>query len=154
MATDNKGVMIYLPKDLEEYITNFCTEHDITRKDKEGNSIPSLGTGVVTYLKRAILNQSSSHVLIQPTQPSINGLSKQEVLDLIDWYFTNKLPVDNSARTDTNETLNPQQEEDLPSGIDNAIHQALTSLEVPSREELNQLKQQIKQLHREIMVQI
>lgn len=154
MATDNKGVMICLPKDLEEYITNFCTEHDITRKDKEGNSIPSLGTGVVTYLKRAILNQSSSHVLIQPTQPSINGLSKQEVLDLIDWYFTNKLPVENSARTDTHETLNPQQEKDLPSGIDNAIHQALTSLEVPSREELNQLKQQIKQLHREIMGQI
>jgi hypothetical protein len=154
MATDNKGVMIYLPKDLEEYITNFCTDHDITRKDKDGNQVPSLETGVVTYLKRTILNQSSSHVLIQPTQPSINGLNKQEVLDLIDWYFTNKLPVDNSARTDTNETLNPQQEEDLPSGIDNAIHQALTSLEVPSREELNQLKQQIKQLHREIMGQI
>lgn len=154
MATDNKGVMIYLPKDLEEYITNFCAEHDITRKDKDGKLVPSLGTGVVTYLKRTILNQSSSHVLIQPIQSSINGLNKQEVLDLIDWYFTNKLPAENSVMTDASHNLDLQQNEDLPGGIENAINQVLTSLEVPSREELNQLKQQIKLFYREIMAQI
>jgi hypothetical protein len=56
MATENRGVMIYLPAELEEYFTQYCTEYNITRKDKaSGESIPSLGTGIIAYLKSQIL---------------------------------------------------------------------------------------------------
>ena len=157
MATDNKGVMIYLPKDLEEYITNFCTENDITRKDKDGNLVPSLGTGVVTYLKRNILSQSPDNVLPISSQPISTGLNEQEVLDLIDQYFTNKLPSENSVRTSINETINIQEvrtsEEDSICGIDNALHQALISLDVPNREEFARLKHDVKVLQREVIKQ-
>jgi hypothetical protein len=88
MATENKGVMVYLPKDVEEYITSFCTEYNITRKDKEGNVLPSLGTGVVTYLKSQIAGENPSDILTKPSRVSGIGLSREEVLDLIREYNT------------------------------------------------------------------
>lgn len=51
MATSNKAISAYLPPDLEEYLTKYCTEYDITRKDKSGEMKPSLGTAVVEILK-------------------------------------------------------------------------------------------------------
>jgi hypothetical protein len=92
MATENKGVMVYLPKEVEEYITSFCTEYNITRKDKEGNVLPSLGTGVVTYLKSKISGESPDDILTKPSNLPSNGLSKEEVLDIVDEYFTSHSP--------------------------------------------------------------
>jgi biotin operon repressor len=92
MATENRGVMVYLPPEVEEYITNFCTEYNITRKDKEGNILPSLGTGVVTYLKSKISGESPDDILTKPSKVSSNGLTKDEVLDLIREYNTSELP--------------------------------------------------------------
>jgi hypothetical protein len=83
MATENRGVMVYLPPEVEEYMTNFCTEYNITRKDKEGNVLPSLGTGVVTYLKSKMSGESPDEILTKPSKSLGNGLSKDEVLDLI-----------------------------------------------------------------------
>ena len=90
MATENKGVMVYLPKDVEEYITNFCTEYNITRKDKEGNILPSLGTGLVTYLRSQILGESPGDILAKPSKSLSTGLTKDEVLDLISEYVTSQ----------------------------------------------------------------
>jgi hypothetical protein len=92
MATENRGVMVYLPPEVEEYITSFCTEYSITRKDKEGNILPSLGTGVVTYLKSKISGESPDDILTKPSKIPGNGLSKDEVLDLIGEYFTSHAP--------------------------------------------------------------
>lgn len=92
MATENKGVMVYLPKEVEEYITSFCTEYSITRKDKEGNILPSLGTGIVTYLKSKMMGESPSDILAKPSKLPSNGLSKEEVLDLVNEYLTSHLP--------------------------------------------------------------
>jgi hypothetical protein len=92
MATENRGVMVYLPPDVEEYITSFCTEYSITRKDKEGNILPSLGTGIVTYLKSTISGESPDNILAKPSRIPGNGLSKNEVLDLISEYLTSHSP--------------------------------------------------------------
>jgi hypothetical protein len=92
MATENKGVMVYLPKEVEEYITEFCTEYNITRKDKEGNVLPSLGTGVVTYLKSKISGESPDDILAKPSKLPSTGLSKEEVLDIVNEYFTSHSP--------------------------------------------------------------
>ncbi len=51
MATSNKAISAYIPPDLEEYLTKYCTEYDITRKDKSGEIKPALGTAVVEILK-------------------------------------------------------------------------------------------------------
>jgi hypothetical protein len=51
MTTQNKAVTCYLPKDIEDFITGYCNEYGITRKDKEGNIYPSFGTGIIELLK-------------------------------------------------------------------------------------------------------
>ena len=52
MATSKKAISAYLPSDVEECLNKYCTEYDITRKDKSGEIKPALGTAVVEILKR------------------------------------------------------------------------------------------------------
>lgn len=51
MATNKKAISAYLPSDIEEYLTQYCIEYDITRKDKSGEIKPALGTAVVEILR-------------------------------------------------------------------------------------------------------
>lgn len=106
MATENKGVMVYLPKEVEEYITEFCTEYNITRKDKEGNTLPSLGTGIVTYLKSKMSGESPSDVLAKP-KSLVNGLTKDEVLDLIREYGTSDTPSNGLTKAEVIAQIEP-----------------------------------------------
>jgi hypothetical protein len=76
MATDNRGVMVYLPSDVEEVLERYCTENNITRKNKGGEPMPSLGTGIVQYLKSQLFGMSPGNA------PSA-GLTREEVLELI-----------------------------------------------------------------------
>ncbi len=78
MATENKGVMVYLPPALEKGIEQYCTLHNITRKNKDGEAFPSLGTGIVHYLKSQLLGLESSSRNVSKTI-----LTREEVLDLI-----------------------------------------------------------------------
>ena len=50
MATNNRGVMVYLPSEVEVKMIEYCTQYNITRKDKQGNIVTSLGSGIVAYL--------------------------------------------------------------------------------------------------------
>jgi hypothetical protein len=52
LATNKKAISAYLPSDIEEYLTEYCIEYDITRKDKSGKIKPALGTAVVEILRR------------------------------------------------------------------------------------------------------
>jgi hypothetical protein len=76
MATEKKGVMVYLPRDVEEVLEKYCTENNITRKNKDGESMPSMGTGIVQYLKSQLLG-------IAPSDPSTPTLTRDDVLELI-----------------------------------------------------------------------
>jgi hypothetical protein len=76
MATDNKGVMVYLPSDLEEVLEKYCTENKITRKNKDGEPVPSMGTGIVHYLRSHLLGEVPSNVP--------NGFTLDDVRSLID----------------------------------------------------------------------
>ena len=46
MATENKGVMVYLPPELKKVIEEYCKQNNLTRKNKDGEAFPSLGTGI------------------------------------------------------------------------------------------------------------
>jgi len=72
--------MVYLPLELEEKVVEFCTDRKIVRKDKDGNIVPSLGSGIVAYLKSNLLGDLPSarrrHVVS-------TGITKEDVLNLI-----------------------------------------------------------------------
>jgi hypothetical protein len=89
MATENKGVMVYLPPELEKVIEEYCTQNNITRKNKDGEAFPSLGTGIVQYLKSQLLGLESSSRSVPKTT-----LTREEVLDLIR-ENSNSLLLDN-----------------------------------------------------------
>jgi hypothetical protein len=92
MATDNRGVMVYLPSDIEAKMTEYCTEYNITRKDKQGNIVTSLGSGIVAYLKSQLLGDLPRSISNRP----INGLTRAEVLDLIAESSTSNTPTKRS----------------------------------------------------------
>jgi hypothetical protein len=81
MATENRGVMVYLPPEIEVYLARFCTENGIVRRNKTGDVLPSLGTGIVTHLERTMSGDSFDKVPAAP--PSIGGLDREQVIQLI-----------------------------------------------------------------------
>ena len=87
MATENKGVMVYLPLELKKVIEEYCTQNNITRKNKAGEIFPSLGTGIVQYLKSQLLGLESSSKYVPKTT-----LTKEEILDLIRENSASPLP--------------------------------------------------------------
>jgi hypothetical protein len=89
MATDNRGVMVYLPSEVEAKMVEYCTQHNITRKDKQGNIVTSLGSGIVAYLKSQLLGDIPRGVNDRPTA----GLTRKEVLDLIAESSTSNTPI-------------------------------------------------------------
>ena len=77
MATDNRGVMVYLNPELEREIEQYCIDNDITRKHKDGAVLPSLGTGIIQYLKSTLLS---------------TGITRAEILELIAESNTSRIP--------------------------------------------------------------
>ena len=89
MATDNRGVMVYLPSEIEMKMTEYCTEYNITRKDKQGNIVTSLGSGIIAYLKSQLLGDTP----ILASDRLNHGLTRAEVLDLIAESNMNNTPI-------------------------------------------------------------
>lgn len=86
MATENKGVMVYITPELETVLEQYCMERNITRKTRDGHVFASLGTGIVQYLKSQLLGIESNSV----AHGSV--LTKDEVMELIKEYSTNNVP--------------------------------------------------------------
>jgi len=89
MTTQNKAVTCYLPKDIEDFITGYCNEYGITRKDKEGNIYPSLGTGIIELLKLLAYNPELVGSPILDTVPS--KFSEDAIEKKIDEILEKKL---------------------------------------------------------------
>lgn len=89
MATDNRGVMVYLPLEVEMKMDQYCTKYNITRKDKQGNLVTSLGSGIVAYLKSQLLGDTPISASDRPN----HGLTRAEVLDLIAESKMNNTPI-------------------------------------------------------------
>jgi hypothetical protein len=102
MATDNKGIMVYLAPDLVDVMAQYCLDNGITRKIGTDEAAPSLGSGIAHYLKNTILNAvPSSLEIIVPTEESNNniGLSEKEITDLIEQH-SNNIGLDEARITD------------------------------------------------------
>jgi hypothetical protein len=131
MATDNRGVMVYLPSDIEAKMTEYCTEYNITRKDKQGNIVTSLGSGIVAYLKSQLLGDLPRSISDRP----INGLTREEVLDLIAESSTSNTPTERSPDPIATDVLHRLE----------TIEQQLSSPIGMERDEVEQLIQASEQ---------
>jgi hypothetical protein len=92
MATDNKGIMVYLTPDLVDAIGQYCLENSITRKIGDDEAAPSLGTGIAHYLKSTILNTvplPANNIVLGEKYNNNIGLSKGAITDLIEEYNNN-----------------------------------------------------------------
>lgn len=139
MATDNRGVMVYLPSEVEAKIVEYCTEYNITRKDKQGNIVTSLGSGIVAYLKSQLLGDTPRSVSDRP----IAGLTKAEVLDLIAESSTSNTPIVGVASPVENRSPDPIAA-DVLHRLE-TIEQQLSSSTGISRDEVDRLIQASEQ---------
>jgi hypothetical protein len=113
MATDNKGIMVYLTPDLVDAIGQYCLDNGITRKIGGDEAAPSLGTGIAHYLKSTILNAVPlPDKNIVPNGRSNNnvGLSKEKITDLIE-------ESNNNTRLDEERVLDLIKEYNNNSGL-------------------------------------
>jgi hypothetical protein len=94
MTTQNKAVTCYLPKDIEDFITGYCNKYGITRKDKEGNIYPSLGTGIVELLKLLAYNPELVGSPILDTVPSkfSEDAIEKKIDEILEKKLSNHLP--------------------------------------------------------------
>jgi hypothetical protein len=94
MTTNNKAVTCYLPKDIEDFITGYCIEYAITRKDKEGNIYPSLGTGIIELLKLLAYNPELVSSPILDTVPSkfSEDAIEKKIDEILEKKLSNHLP--------------------------------------------------------------
>lgn len=94
MPTQNKAVTCYLPKDIEDFITGYCNEYGITRKDKEGNIYPSLGTGIIELLKLLAYNPELVSSPILDTVPSkfSEDAIEKKIDEILEKKRSNHLP--------------------------------------------------------------
>jgi hypothetical protein len=94
MTTQNKAVTCYLPKDIEDFITGYCIEYGITRKDKEGETLPSLGTGIIELLKLLAYNPELVSSPILDTVPSkfSEDAIEKKIDEILEKKLSNHLP--------------------------------------------------------------
>lgn len=118
MTTQNKAVTCYLPKDIEDFITGYCNEYGITRKDKEGHTLPSLGTGIIELLKLLAYNPELVSSPILDTVPS--KFSEDAIEKKIDEILEKKL-----SHLPTNV---PSQVTDLEGKVESIILDMLPSM--------------------------
>ena len=94
MTTQNKAVTCYLPKDIEDFITGYCNEYGITRKDKEGHIYPSLGTGIIELLKLLAYNPELVGSPLPDTVPSTisEAAIEKKIDEILEKKRSNHLP--------------------------------------------------------------
>ena len=139
MATENRGVMVYLPLEVESKMNEYCTQYNITRKDKQGNIVTSLGSGIVAYLKSHLLGDIPRATSDRP----IDGLTREEVLDLIAESSTSNTPIVSVASL----TENRSPDRLAPAVLHRleTVEQQLSSSTGISRDEVGQLIQASEQ---------
>jgi hypothetical protein len=132
MATENKGVMVYITPELETVLEKYCIERNITRKTRDGHVFASLGTGIVQYLKSQLLGGESNSG-IAPSQT----LSKDDVSDIV-----------NAAIAETLAKLDPLSNDAVMMTVKREITpltESLSELETYTQDQFKAVREELKQ---------
>ena len=89
--------MVYINLELEGELEQYCLDNNITRKNKDGIVLPSIGTGIIHYLKSTILGTTPESSPSTSRSSAANnrlstGITKAEILQLIAESNTRKMP--------------------------------------------------------------
>lgn len=119
MATNKKAISAYLPSELEEYLTKYCIEYDITRKDKSGEIKPALGTAVVEILKRFFSDENVPSPLPDnvPLLPS-NVVTEDRLKEVLSEF-------ESSSKAQSSLPSNVLTKDDLEKQVEAAISEAI-----------------------------
>ncbi len=134
LATNKKAISAYLPSDIEEYLTEYCIEYDITRKDKSGKIKPALGTAVVEILR---IFFSSENILSPlpdnvPLLPS-NVVTENRLAEALSEFKKTSKVVDNVpsnvlTKDDLDKRVEAVINETIPKAIGEAMPKAIAVL--------------------------
>lgn len=106
MATNKKAISAYLPTDLEEYLTQYCTEYNITRKDKTGEIKPALGTAIVEILRVFFSGNNVPSPLPDnvPLLPS-NVVTEDRLQEILSKNQASNVPIDVPSNVATQDDI-------------------------------------------------
>lgn len=106
MATNKKAISAYLPTDLEEYLTQYCTEYNITRKDKTGEIKPALGTAIVEILRVFFSGDNVPSPLPDnvPLLPS-NVVTEDRLQEILSKNQASNVPIDVPSNVATQDDI-------------------------------------------------
>lgn len=119
MATNKKAISAYLPSDIEEYLTEYCIEYDITRKDKSGKIKPALGTAVVEILRIFF----SSENILSPLPDNVPLLPSNVITE--DRLSKALSELKNSSNVANTVPSNVLIRDDLDKQVEAAINEAI-----------------------------
>ena len=126
VATNKKAISAYLPSDLEEYLTRYCIEYDITRKGRSGEIKPALGTAVVEILKRFFSDENVASPLPDnvPLLPS-NIVTEDRLSEVLSELRTSGNVINNLP---SNVLTKDDLERQVEAAIGEAIPKAIATL--------------------------
>ncbi|MDJ0730529.1 MAG: hypothetical protein QNJ33_11120 [Crocosphaera sp.] len=133
---DYKTVTCYLPPEIAEKLSDYCFQHEITRKNKQGELSPSWGTGIVEALK---LFFSSDNV---PSPLPDTGLDKRMVEALVKDYLNSLLPSQSPNNVPSEEMLKELIQESVNNLLPSLLSSHVLTEDSPVLKELdNRLSQ-------------
>lgn len=152
MATDKRAITAYLPDDIEEKLIKYCEDYNITRKDKEGNDQPSLGTGIVELLK-IVLNQDNVpspvegnvNIDIEALEKNITDTLLGKLPEYIDSNVKGRLPDTQELEGNLKQYIDSILPSAIPD-IDARIEQSEKECQEYLEQHLKSLKGEIEQL--------
>ena len=134
MATQNKAVTTYLPSDVEQYLTKYCTKNGLTRKDKNGKEKPSLGTGIVEVLRdyfSITADETSKSHFTEQVELAVMEKVKDLVSDFEDRLTSVEFKVNDLVQDSVSESDKKEVNDSAPSGVSDSTEDTTGQFSLP-----------------------
>ena len=132
MATKHRAASVSIPPDIEERLTKYCFEHEITRTYKSGAVKPSISTGIIEILKVFLSsNNPPSPLTLNSFTTLPNNLVTEEQLNDAVNNLKDELLRDQSvtvSEVSSGVAINHEQIEELRAQIKQQIEQLRSQL--------------------------
>ncbi len=139
-----KTVTCYLPPELTEQLKAYCFEHEITRKNKQGELSPSWGTGIVEALKLFF----SSDTVPSPLPDTL--LDKRMVEDIVKDSLSSMLSSNVSNQLPSEEKLKELIQESVTNLLPSQLSSNVLTQDSPVLKELDNRLSQLEANHNQL----